>query len=87
MSSLLRLSIPLLSTTMIFFGSAPALMSMRTMQTFAAPMPIMVIFASSIFFPTILRAFTRPASVTAAVPCWSSCQTGIGDSALNLSRT
>ena len=49
----------------------------------AAPAPLTTTWMSSIFLPTILRAFVRPASVITAVPCWSSWK--IGMSHLSLS--
>ena len=36
------------------------------------PAPLVTTLMSSMFLPTILRALRRPASVTTAVPCWSS---------------
>ena len=62
---------------MMFSGLAPALMSTIAVRVFADPTPIRVIFACLIFLPTILSAFIIPASITEAVPCWSSCQTGM----------
>ena len=47
------------------------------MATPAAPMPEMTMERSSIFLPVILSAFCNAASVTTAVPCWSSWNTGI----------
>ena len=43
----------------------------------AAPTPVSTIFTSSRRFPTTFRALTRAASVTIAVPCWSSWKTGM----------
>jgi len=76
-SFLLEWRIPLLSTIMMFPGLTPALMRTMAVRVFADPTPIMVIFAWFIFLPTILSAFIIPASITVAVPCWSSCQTGM----------
>ncbi len=56
------------------------------MATLAAPEPMKAIFMSAMSRPTTLRALMRPARVTQAVPCWSSCQTGISHSARSVSR-
>jgi len=56
------------------------------MATLAAPEPMKVIRTASIFLSTTLSALMRPASVTQAVPCWSSCHTGISHSARSVSR-
>ena len=50
----------------------------------AAPAPEMTIFTSSIFLPASSRAFKRAAADIIAVPCWSSCITGISSSSLSL---
>ncbi len=76
----------MLSTTMHLPGSAPWAKISRLIATLAAPAPMKAIFTSPISRPTTLRAFTRPASVTHAVPCWSSCHTGISHSSRNVSR-
>ena len=56
------------------------------MATLAAPQPMKAIFTSSILRLTTLRALIRPARVTQAVPCWSSCQMGISHSSRSVSR-
>jgi len=56
------------------------------MATPEAPDPMTVTLTSPIFFLTIFRALISPATVTQAVPCWSSCQTGISASARKVSR-
>ena len=43
----------------------------------AAPEPISVMRLSLGFLPTSLKAFIKPARMTVAVPCWSSCHTGM----------
>ena len=43
----------------------------------AAPAPLTTIFRSSNCFPVTRHALMRAASTTTAVPCWSSCITGI----------
>ena len=56
------------------------------MATLAAPQPMKAIFTSAMSRPTTLRALMRPARVTQAVPCWSSCQMGISHSSRSVSR-
>ena len=51
----------------------------------AAPAPETVKRQSSIFFPTISKAFSKAAPEMMAVPCWSSCMMGILSSFLSLS--
>ena len=43
----------------------------------AAPAPLTTNLTSAIFFPATSSAFFRPAAEMIAVPCWSSCITGI----------
>ena len=50
----------------------------------AAPAPDTRTLISSTFFPTIFRAFIRAATVTMAVPCWSSWNTGMSSISLSL---
>ena len=50
------------------------------MATPAAPAPAMTTRRSAIFLSTILSAFSSAASVTTAVPCWSSWKTGMSSS-------
>ena len=52
----------------------------------AAPAPTMVTLASWKLLPTSFMALMAPATSTVAVPCWSSCHTGILQSALSSSR-
>ena len=47
------------------------------MATPAAPAPAMTTYRSSIRLSTIFSAFSSAASVTTAVPCWSSWKTGM----------
>ena len=51
----------------------------------AAPAPLTTIRMSSIFFSTSSSALSRAAPVMMAVPCWSSCMTGIFISRLRVS--
>ena len=50
----------------------------------AAPAPITTNFILSIFFFWISNALSNAAAEIIAVPCWSSCITGILNSAFNL---
>jgi hypothetical protein len=51
----------------------------------AAHNPFTTIFTSVLFFQTTFKPLIIQANVTIAVPCWSSCITGISNSAFNLS--
>ena len=67
-------------------GSTPEEKIRRVMATLAAPEPMKTISTSSIGLPTIFSALSRPASVTEAVPCWSSCHIGISAFSRRVSR-
>jgi len=77
---------PLESTMKHFLGSAPQPKIKREQATLEAPVPMNVIFTSLIFLPTTLRALIKPAKVTVAVPCWSSCHTGISAFSRSVSK-
>ncbi len=81
-----RVRMPFVSTIITRSGSAPAANSRRRIATLAAPAPIIESVILSNDLPTTFRAFTSPANVTEAVPCWSSCHTGISISARSVSR-
>ena len=51
----------------------------------AAPAPFTTTLTSEIFLPAISRAFSSAAAEIIAVPCWSSCITGIESSSRSLS--
>ncbi len=68
---------PFESTESMLSPLAPASMIWWAMLMPEAPAPTTVILTSAMFFLTILSALISPATVTQAVPCWSSCQTGI----------
>ena len=85
-SSLERFRIPLESHIHMFLGLNPVASSSLAMAIEAAPAPMTAIWASSSFFPTSFMALIAPATSTVAVPCWSSCQTGILQSLLSSSR-
>ena len=70
--------IPLESQMTIF--SAPALCSKRAIAIPAAPAPLITRATSDIALFTTLRALTKAAKVTIAVPCWSSWKIGISNS-------
>jgi hypothetical protein len=53
--------------------------------TQAAQTPFTTTLTSSFFLPVIFNPLIIQARVTIAVPCWSSCITGISSSAFNLS--
>ena len=74
---------PMRSTPMMF--RAPAFRKILLHATPDAPTPATTIFMSSIRFLTIFREFSRAASTTTAVPCWSSWNTGMSISALRRS--
>ena len=69
---------------MIFFESTPSLMRCLAIEMPAAPAPLMATFMSPIFLPTILRALSRAAATTMAVPCWSSWKIGMSHSSISL---
>ena len=78
--------IPLLSTMKQRPGSAPQPKIRREQATLDAPVPTNAMVTSLIFLPTTLSALISPAKVTVAVPCWSSCQTGISAFSRRVSR-
>ena len=65
---------------MMFSCVAPKASYSFVHEMAAAPAPFTTIFTSSIFFPATSRAFSKPAAEIIAVPCWSSCITGISSS-------
>ena len=71
---------PLLSNMTIFSSRAPSDTYSLVHDTAEAPAPFTTIFTSSIFFPATSRALIRPALEMIAVPCWSSCMTGMSSS-------
>ena len=50
----------------------------------AAPAPLITTVMSEAFLPAISRAFLSAAAEMIAVPCWSSCMTGMLSSSLSL---
>ena len=71
---------PLLSHMTIFSLRAPSITYSFVHEIEAAPAPFTTIFTSSIFLPAISKALISPAPEMIAVPCWSSCMTGISSS-------
>ena len=53
----------------------------------AAPAPLTTALTSPISFPTSLRALSMAATVTTAVPCWSSWNTGMSSFSFNFRST
>ena len=75
---------PLLSIITIFLAEAPKALYNLVQETAAAPAPLITMRTSSIFFSVISSAFNKAAADIIAVPCWSSCITGISNSSFNL---
>ncbi len=76
---------PLLSTMTTFSSFIPKETYSLVQDIAAAPAPLTTSLRSSIFFPASSVAFNKPAPVMMAVPCWSSCMTGISSSFLSRS--
>ena len=74
---------PLLSVITIFSSLAPKDMYNLVQAIAAAPAPDTTIFTSSIFLLTNSSAFNKAAADIIAVPCWSSCITGISRSLIS----
>ena len=71
---------PLESQTVRFSGFTPRA-RYRVAQLMAlAPAPLNTTLTLLIFFLTTSRPFSRAAPVMMAVPCWSSCMTGMSSS-------
>ena len=75
---------PLLSNKKIFSFFKPKLTYSFKHEIAAAPAPLTTTFTLSIFFLAISRALINAAEEIIAVPCWSSCMTGISNSFFNL---
>ena len=73
---------PLLSSITIFSSRAPSEIYSLVQDTAEAPAPFTTIFTSSILFPATSNALINPALDMMAVPCWSSCITGMSSSSL-----
>ena len=82
--SLSFLITPLLSHIIIFSIFAPNLKYKRVHEIAAAPAPLTTIWTLEISFAIISKAFFNAAAEIIAVPCWSSCITGIFNSSLSL---
>ena len=74
---------PLLSSITIFSAFAPKALYNLVHETAAAPAPLITIRAFSIFLLESSNAFSNAAAEIMAVPCWSSCITGISSSSFN----
>src|SRR6056300_320893 len=75
---------PLLSNMTIFSAFAPKALYSLVQETAAAPAPLITIRTFSIDFSAKSNAFKSAAAAIIAVPCWSSCMTGISNSSFNL---
>ncbi len=75
---------PLLSSMTIFSSFAPNALYNLVHETAAAPAPLITIRTSDIFLLASSNAFNKAAAEIMAVPCWSSCMTGISSSSFSL---
>ena len=75
---------PLLSNMKMFSYFAPNVVYNFAQDIAAAPAPEMTIFTSFISLLANSNAFNNAAEEMIAVPCWSSCITGISNSSFNL---
>ena len=75
---------PLLLNISIFSSFTPSKIYILAQARAAEPAPETTIFKSSAFFPANSNAFNNAADDIMAVPCWSSCITGIFNSSTNL---
>ena len=75
-----RLITPLLSHMTRLSGFTPSVMYILEQETAAAPAPFTTTRTSPIFFPATSSALSRAAAEIMAVPCWSSCITGMSSS-------
>ena len=75
---------PLLSNIYIFFTFAPRARYILQQEIADAPAPLITIFTSASFLPTIPIALSKAAPLIIAVPCWSSCIIGMLSSFLSL---
>ena len=71
---------PLLSVMIIFSSCAPKALYRRVQETAAAPAPEITMRTSLIFLSANSNAFNKAAHEMIAVPCWSSCITGMSNS-------
>ena len=83
-SFLLSLITPLLSVMIILLEFKPKALYILVQDIAAAPAPQTTILISSIFLSAISNAFNNAAQEIIAVPCWSSCITGISNSSESL---
>ncbi len=83
--SLLLLMTPLLSSITMFSFFAPSERYNLVQAIAEAPAPLTTIFTLSIFLSTNINAFSNAALEIIAVPCWSSCMSGIFICSLSVS--
>ena len=87
MSSASRLAsvmIPFESTSSMFSGRTPSSSQCSEHDSADAPAPETTTFTSSMFFSTTSSPFSSAAPEMMAVPCWSSCITGMSNSSTSL---
>ena len=75
---------PLLSSIRMFSRRAPSDTYSLVHEMADAPAPFTTMRTSSIRLPATSRAFSSPALEMMAVPCWSSCITGMSSSSFSL---
>ena len=68
---------PLLSVIIMFFGKTPKARYSRAQEMAAAPAPLITILMELMSFFANSTALSNAAPEIIAVPCWSSCITGI----------
>ena len=74
---------PLLSKTAMFSNRTPSCMYRSRQAMAEAPAPLTTSLTSSAFLPASSSALRRAAPLMMAVPCWSSCMTGMSSSSLS----
>ena len=75
--SLSEVMTPFESSITMFSFFSPNATYIFVHEIAAAPAPFTTNFTSLISFPATSKAFFKPAADMIAVPCWSSCITGI----------
>ena len=78
-----ELMCPRLSKTSACSGDIPSCSYKSKQLIAAAPAPLTTIRTSLMSLPANSSAFSRAAEEMMAVPCWSSCMTGMSSSAFN----
>ena len=78
------LIMPLLSVIIMFSGDTPKARYSRAQEMAAAPAPLITIFTFDNSFSANSTALSKAAPEIMAVPCWSSCITGMLSSSTSL---